>query len=222
MAIPGLIAKQLGRPSGWFGRYVMGRFLNRKTAAHNEMVRQELAPAPGDRVLEVGFGGAALLERLSAEASNGSVAGVEISDEMLALARKRLRGPIAAGRVVLTRGSVEALPFGDEEFDKACTVNTTYFWSDLGAGLFGSTPRPSPWRSFGGWFRVTGRHCAGRTAPPWVCTSLGGGARGGIAGGFVHRRATAFWVGFARNVLRSGRRARGLTSGCRHSRNGVA
>ncbi len=135
MAIPGLIAKQLGRPSGWFGRYVMGRFLNRKTAAHNEMVRQELAPAPGDRVLEVGFGGAALLERLSAEVSNGSVAGVEISDEMLALARKRLRGPIAAGRVVLTRGSVEALPFGDEEFDKACTVNTTYFWSDLGAGL---------------------------------------------------------------------------------------
>ena len=135
MAIPRLIARQLGRPSGWFGRYVMGRFLNRKTAAHNELVRRELEVAPGDRVLEVGFGGAALLERLSAEVKEGSVVGVEISDEMLALARKRLREPIAAGRVALNRGSVEALPFPDGEFDKACTVNTTYFWPDLGAGL---------------------------------------------------------------------------------------
>jgi arsenite methyltransferase len=135
VAIPRLIARQLGRPSGWFGRYVMGRFLNRKTAAHNEVVRQELAVAPEDRVLEVGFGGAALLERLSAEVSHGHVVGVEISDEMLALGRKRLRGPIAAGRVVLRRGSVEALPCGDGEFDKACTVNTTYFWPDLAAGL---------------------------------------------------------------------------------------
>ncbi len=135
MAVPGFIAKQLGRPSGWFGRHVMGRFLNRKTAAHNEVVRQGLAVAAGDRVLEVGFGGAALLERLSAEVSHGCVAGVEISDEMLALARKRLRPQIAAGHVDLRKGSVEALPFRDGEFDKACTVNTTYFWPNLGAGL---------------------------------------------------------------------------------------
>jgi arsenite methyltransferase len=133
--IPKLIARQLGRPSGWFGRHVMGRFLNRKTAAHNEVVRQELAVAPADRVLEVGFGGAALLERLSAEASQGLVVGVEISEEMLALASKRLREPIAVGRVVLKRGSIEALPCRDGEFDKACTVNTTYFWPDLGRGL---------------------------------------------------------------------------------------
>jgi len=133
--IPGFIAKQLGRPSGWFGRYVMGRFLNRKTAAHNEVVREELMAARGDRVLEVGFGGAALLERLSADESLGSVAGVEVSDEMLASATKRLSKPIAAGRVVVKRGSVEALPFGDAQFDKACSVNTTYFWPDLARGL---------------------------------------------------------------------------------------
>jgi ubiquinone/menaquinone biosynthesis C-methylase UbiE len=113
----------------------MGRFLNRKTAAHNEVVRQALAVVSGDRVLEVGFGGAALLERLSTEVSPGFVAGVEISDEMLELAKRRLRKAIAAGHVVLRRGSVEALPFGDAEFDKACSVNTTYFWPDLAGGL---------------------------------------------------------------------------------------
>jgi arsenite methyltransferase len=135
MTIPGFMARQLGRPSGWFGRYVMGRLLNRKTALHNELVRLELAVAPGDRVLEVGFGGAALLERLGNEATSGLVAGVEVSDEMLALATKRLRNAITAGRVVLKRGSIEALPFGDAEFDKACSVNTTYFWPDLAGGL---------------------------------------------------------------------------------------
>jgi len=135
MTIPGFIARQLGRPSGRFGRYVMGPFLNRTTAAHNEVVRQELAVAAGERVLEVGFGGAALLERLCTEASQACVAGVEVSDEMLALAARRLRGPIGAGRVVLKRGSVEALPFDDASFDKACSVNTTYFWPDLPAGL---------------------------------------------------------------------------------------
>src|SRR5512143_1359054 len=102
------MARQLGRPSGWFGRLVMGRFLNRKTAAHNEMVRQELAVVPGDRVLEVGFGGAALLERLSAEVPPGLVAGVELSDEMLEQAKRRLHEAIAAGNVVLEHGSVEA------------------------------------------------------------------------------------------------------------------
>jgi arsenite methyltransferase len=156
VAIPGFIARQLGRPSGWFGRYVMGRFLNRKTAAHNEVVRQELAVAPGDRVLEVGFGGAALLERLSAEVSHGCVVGVEISDEMLALGRKRLRKPLAAGRVVLRQGSVETLPCGDGEFDKACTVNTTYFWPDLAAGLSELRRVLRPGGSFGGRLRVTG------------------------------------------------------------------
>jgi len=135
MAIPGFMARQLARPSGWLGRHVMGRFLNRRTAAHNELVRRELTVRPGESVLEVGFGGAALLEKLVAEAAPGSVAGVEVSDEMLALATSRLRKPIAAGRLVLERASVEALPFSDAQFDKGCSVNTTYFWPDLSRGL---------------------------------------------------------------------------------------
>lgn len=135
MTIPGFMAKQLGHPSGWFGRYVMGRFLNRTTAVHNGLVRRELAVCPGDRVLEVGFGGAALLERLGREAAPGLAAGVEISEEMLARAAKRLRKAIAAGCIVLKRGSAGALPFDDAEFDKACTVNTIYFWPDLVAGF---------------------------------------------------------------------------------------
>ncbi len=135
MAIPRFIARQLALPSGTFGRYVTSRLLNRMNAAHNELVRQELAVDPGDRVLEVGFGGATLLSKLCGEVSAGCVAGVEVSAEMIALAGKRLRDAVATGRLVLKRGSIDSLPFGDAQFDKACSVNTIYFWPDLGSGF---------------------------------------------------------------------------------------
>jgi arsenite methyltransferase len=123
------------RPSGLFGRYVMGRLLNRRTSLHCSVVREELGVGPKDRVLEIGFGGAAMLTLLCQDASEGFVAGVELSDEMLTAANKRLRGPVASGHLKLSRASVESLPYSDAEFDKACSVNTTYFWPDLGRGL---------------------------------------------------------------------------------------
>lgn len=57
MRPPRFLARQLARPSGLLGRYVMGRFLNRTTANHNAMVLEDLAVEPTSRVLEVGFGG---------------------------------------------------------------------------------------------------------------------------------------------------------------------
>ncbi len=123
------------RPSGLFGRHVMAGLLNRRTLRHCGVVREELAVSPKDRVLEVGFGGAALLALLCRDASQGFVAGVEVSDEMLAAANRRLRGSLSSGRLALSRASVESLPYSDAEFDKACSVNTTYFWPDLGRGL---------------------------------------------------------------------------------------
>ncbi len=122
-------------PSGLFGRHVMGRVLNRLNSRHCDLVREELAVGPTDRVLEVGFGGGALLAQLCQDASDGFVAGVEVSDAMLAVAKRRLRARIPSGQLALRRGSVESLPFGSGEFDKACSVNTTYFWRDLDEGL---------------------------------------------------------------------------------------
>jgi hypothetical protein len=48
------------------------------------MVLEDLAVEPKSRVLEVGFGGSALLENLCRKASGGFVAGLEVSEEMLA------------------------------------------------------------------------------------------------------------------------------------------
>jgi ubiquinone/menaquinone biosynthesis C-methylase UbiE len=135
MPIPAFLARQLAHPRGFLGRFVMGRFLDRTTADHTALVFDDLQVAQASRVLEVGVGGGALLERLCAAASSGFVAGVEVSREMLARARSRLRRDIDAGRLEVVEASVERLPYADASFDRACTVNTTYFWPDLAAGL---------------------------------------------------------------------------------------
>ena len=132
---PRFLAAQLARPTGSFGRYVMSPFLNRMNAAHHNMVLEDLAIAPTSQVLEIGFGGAALLERLCRAASAGRVAGLEISEEMVQMARGRLRHWVDADVLELSVGSVESLPYPDQTFDRACTVHTTYFWPDLGKGL---------------------------------------------------------------------------------------
>jgi SAM-dependent methyltransferase len=125
------LSKQLARPSGFLGKYVMGRLLNRTTSSHNALVLSQMAVQRTDRVLEIGFGGAALLEKIAQKASEGFVAGIELSDEMVANSRERFHDLIKIGRLEIKQGTVESLPFPNAHFHKACTVNTIYFWSDL-------------------------------------------------------------------------------------------
>ena len=50
------IARQLARPSGFIGRWVTARWLNRANAGMNQLTLDTLRPGPTDRVLEVGSG----------------------------------------------------------------------------------------------------------------------------------------------------------------------
>jgi arsenite methyltransferase len=63
---------------------------------------------------------------------DGSVDGIDISEEMVSAARIRFRDVIDSGRMRLHYGNAAALPFPDASFDKVCAVNTVYFWEDLG------------------------------------------------------------------------------------------
>jgi ubiquinone/menaquinone biosynthesis C-methylase UbiE len=91
---------------------------------------QELAVAPTDRILEIGFGPGVSLEMLARSAARGRVAGVELSEVMAAQARRRLvRGGLRE-RVEIEVASVSSLPFPDGSFDKALAVNSVFFWPD--------------------------------------------------------------------------------------------
>lgn len=127
----GFMAKQLAHPSGMFGRLVMGRSLNRMNLKQNRLVLQEMNLATADRVLEVGFGGGSLLEQIVPLVPDGTVDGIDISEEMVSQVRARLHAYVELNRLRLHLGSAGSLPFSDSNFDKLCAVNTVYFWPEL-------------------------------------------------------------------------------------------
>lgn len=151
MGLYDFMASQLRKPSGLCGRHLTSRFMNWANVDLSQRTFESLALKPDDRVLEVGFGAGDLIGRIAPALLKGSIAGVDFSPEMVAGCTKRFASLIATGRVELHCANADALPYGAAEFDKACTVNTVYFWPDPAA------PMREIWRVL----RVGGRFVMG-------------------------------------------------------------
>jgi SAM-dependent methyltransferase len=82
---------------------------------------------PGQRVLDVGCGTGAFL--LLAAESGADACGVDASVALVEIARERV--PEADLRV----GEMEALPYGDDEFDLVTGFNSFFFANDMVAAL---------------------------------------------------------------------------------------
>lgn len=77
-----------------------------------------VAARPGERVLEIGFGTGHALEALATSVGpDGCVVGVDVSDGMTDLTRRRLAQSDPAARVMLVLGDVRRLPCRDRAFD---------------------------------------------------------------------------------------------------------
>lgn len=128
------LARQLRLPKGILGLLV-ARKMNSMNRDMNVFTLEALDVQPHHRVLDVGFGGGVSLQLLERAACLGQVMGVEMSNTMLAIARRTHRAALRAGRMQLKRGQMDDLSFPAEFFDGVCTVNTLYFWPDLAAGI---------------------------------------------------------------------------------------
>lgn len=82
------------------------------------------------KILDAGCGGGELLRRMAERVPEAKLAGVDISAASVEAARKRNRKAIAAGRMEVVEGSVEALPWPDATFDLVTACETVYFWED--------------------------------------------------------------------------------------------
>ena len=80
---------------------------------------QALRLAPGARVLDVATGTGDLAIEI-ARASTASVVGLDPSQGMLEIGRRKVAARQLTERVELVCGSAEALPFPDHSFDAAC------------------------------------------------------------------------------------------------------
>jgi SAM-dependent methyltransferase len=117
------LAGQFARPSGPVGKLLIGPWLDRISRRMNALALDALALQPGERFLEIGFGGGALLR--SAREAGAAVSGVDVSKAMV----ERARG------FDVHLASAEALPFVDGAFDKVASLNSLYFWADPKAPL---------------------------------------------------------------------------------------
>jgi ubiquinone/menaquinone biosynthesis C-methylase UbiE len=115
-------------------------FHSRRRVATVELARL-LAPARGERVIDVGcgIGGPA---RYLAHAHGCMVSGVDLTAEFVATATELTRRVGLADRVTFHRGSALALPFADASFDLAWTQNVAMniadrprFYGELGRVL---------------------------------------------------------------------------------------
>jgi SAM-dependent methyltransferase len=129
MRRPDFIARQSRCPSGLLGRLI-GYIMSAETAVANKQALTLLGLTPSDRVLEVGFGHGRTIEQAAAVLTTGFVAGIDLSEEMVRMAERRCRRLIRDGKVAVTVGNSDRLPFPDQHFDKALSVHTVYFWTD--------------------------------------------------------------------------------------------
>lgn len=127
-----LISDQLSRPTGRLGR-IVAALMNRGNRGLNARAIDLLDITSGSRVLDLGFGGGLTFDPLLAR--DAIVVGVDRAQDMVTAAEGRHREHVAAGRLVVRAGEVEALPLGDASVDRVLTVNTVYFWPDLARAL---------------------------------------------------------------------------------------
>ncbi len=125
---------QFAHPRGLAG-WLAGALMARKNAAMNDAAVAALEVSETDRVLEIGFGHGRTIAALARRARRGLVAGVDRSETMLAMASRRNRGALRAGRVELRCAGVDALPFPDGYVDKVLAVNSVQFWPGPGRSL---------------------------------------------------------------------------------------
>ena len=125
------LGRQLGGPSGPLGALV-ARMLDKGNGDLIAGAVDTLGLAGGEEAADIGFGGGVGLRfLLEATRAGGRVHGVEPSPDMLARARRAHRDEIAAGRLVLCAGRLQALPLEDGALDAWISVNTLYFVDDL-------------------------------------------------------------------------------------------
>jgi len=109
-----------------------GESMERGHRPVGEQAIERMSVLKDARVLDLGCGSGWATRLLAARASEGSVVGVDISDEMIELARKTSTGfPNLEFQVA---GS-DRLPFTDRTFTHAFSMESLYYYKDVPAAL---------------------------------------------------------------------------------------
>ena len=115
------------KPTGEAGEQMLAR-MNESHAPLTAWGLSHFTWRGDEAVLDIGCGGGANLRRMSAHVTTGHLTGIDYSATSVQTSRQTNAAAIAAGKMEIYEGSVEALPFADNTFDKITTVESFYFW----------------------------------------------------------------------------------------------
>ncbi|NNG01123.1 MAG: class I SAM-dependent methyltransferase [Desulfobacteraceae bacterium] len=130
MGLSAFFSSQARKPSGLFGRLVMSAVFNIGNANINRFVYEMMSVKENDHILEIGFGTGKLMYEMAGHIDTGLIEGVDFSEDMVSIARRKNKGYLAEGKVRIHKGNFDDMPFRKGIFAKACSVNTIYFWQD--------------------------------------------------------------------------------------------
>jgi len=85
----------------------------------------------GNKILEVGIGSAWTTEGITSRIEIGTIVGIDLTPEMLARARRKLKGLRLLHKVWLVQGDVENLPFQDNTFESVVSAGAAEHFPDL-------------------------------------------------------------------------------------------
>lgn len=130
----GAAVPQPMRPSGLVGR-LFGLTMDIANAGAYRAALVQARPAPGGRLIEIGFGTGALVKRVLGESQVALVAGVDPSPLMVSVAQQRNQEAVTIGRADLREGTASELPWPDAYFDTALALHCFQFWANPVADL---------------------------------------------------------------------------------------
>ncbi len=97
-----------------------------------EQIIEMMDLGPADRVLDLGCGVGWATRLMAARLPEGEATGVDVADEMIARARAHSEG---IRNISFHNASATRLPFDEEYFDKALSVESLYYYPDIPAAL---------------------------------------------------------------------------------------
>jgi SAM-dependent methyltransferase len=94
-----------------------------------------LAVRPSDRLLEVGCGHGVAVSLVCERLTTGTITAIDRSPRMIAMATRRNREHVEAGRALLEAVALDDVDFGNRRFDKIFAFNVAPFWLGPEAAL---------------------------------------------------------------------------------------
>lgn len=124
-----------GHPEGEAGEQMLERMNRSHDSVTNWGLRALTLAGNPEKLLDIGCGGGATLQRLQNRYPEAVVYGIDHSAVSVKTSMEFNKEAVSAGRMHVQEASVEALPFAENTFDGITTVESFYFWPNHAENL---------------------------------------------------------------------------------------